>query len=100
MSQSILHTVNQSPFNKNTLKQCLDCYSEGDGILLLEDGVYGALSSQPLANHLNAKNCYAIGADIQARGLNEQSLIQYIKTIDFQQFVQLCTQYDLVQSWY
>lgn len=100
MSRHILHTVNQSPFTTNTLAQCLSYIDDGDAILLLENGVYGALSSQSLAAQLTNKTCYVIEADLQARGLLEQDRLTHIKLIDVNQFVELTTQYDLVQSWY
>lgn len=75
-------------------------YKSGDSILLLEDGVYGALVSQPFAAALNDKTCYAIAADVEARGLNQQALLSHIKFIDYNRFVKLCTECDLVQSWY
>ncbi len=100
MSRRILHTVNQSPFTSNTLAQCLAYIDADDAILLLEDGVYAALSSQSLAAQLTHKTCYVIKADLQARGLLEQDRLMHIKLIDVNQFVELTTQYDLVQSWY
>ncbi len=100
MSHSILHTVNQSPFSNKTLQQCLSTYTDGDGILLLENGAYAALLSQPLANLLEHKTCYVIEADLQARGLLEQELAANIQLIHYEKFVQLSTEYDVVQSWY
>ena len=100
MNRHILHTVNQSPFTNNTLAQCLAYIDAGDAILLLEDGVYAALSSQSLAAQLTHTTCYAIKDDLKARGLLEQDRLVHITLIDMNQFVELTTQYDLVQSWY
>ncbi len=100
MSHSILHTVNQSPFTHSALQQCL-CYAqESDSILLLENGVYGALLKHSLADKLSGKKCYAIEADLKARGLLGQELTPHIELIDFIYFVELTTQHKLVQSWY
>ncbi len=100
MSHAILHTVNQSPFTHSALEQCL-CYTqECDAILLLENGVYAALLTHPLSDKLSGKKCYAIEADLQARGLLEQTLASHIQLINFTDFVGLTTQYKLVQSWY
>ena len=99
MSHSTLHTVNQSPFEHGALAQCL-CYAqESDAILLLENGVYAALNTQPLAEKLMGKHCYAIEADINARGLSNK-LATNIQLIDFTDFVRLSVQYKRVQSWY
>ena len=101
MLGTILHTINQSPFNKSTLQECINFYQQHDAIILLENGVYGALSSQPLASELQHKTCYALRSDLDARGLNNrEALLENIHTIDYPQFVQLVTEYDKVQSWY
>ena len=41
---ALLHTVNKSPFDKNSLSDCLRRATSGSTVLLIEDGVYGALS--------------------------------------------------------
>ncbi len=100
MKHSILHTVNQSPFSNNTLLQCLNTYTDGDGILFLENGAYAALLSQPASHLLENKTCYVIEVDLHARGLLEQELNADIQLINYETFVQLSTEYDVVQSWY
>ena len=37
---SMLHTVNKSPFESNSLEICLKHAKDGHDILLIEDGVY------------------------------------------------------------
>ena len=96
----ILHTVNRSPFQQATLAPCLARCSENDGILLLEDGVYGALQSHPQADQLSTITCFAIEADIQSRGLSTQPLIETVTLIDFERFVTLSCDYSMVLSWY
>jgi sulfur relay protein TusB/DsrH len=39
----LLHTVNKSPFERNSLESCLRLSKAGHAILLFEDGVYAAL---------------------------------------------------------
>ena len=97
----ILHTVNQSPFSHRALKNCLDRIQLGDSILLLENGVYGALAAQPWALQMNpAFQFYAIKEDIDARGLNTNLLLSHISLIDYTAFVQLSVEHTLVHSWY
>ena len=96
----ILHTVNKSPFQQNVLAQCLDRCDSNDGIILLEDGVYGVLQDNPQADQLSAVTCFAIEADMEARGLLEKSLIEKVQLIDFHRFVNLSCDYSLVLSWY
>jgi tRNA 2-thiouridine synthesizing protein B len=100
MKKTILHTINKSPFDSPCLQQCLSVWQEGDGILLVENGVYAALTSQTLAKQLNNKTCYLLHNDAEARGLSQAELIPIARAISYDQFVQLCTEYDLVQSWY
>lgn len=99
MNKTILHIVNQSPFERPCLEQCLSNFSENDGIILLENGVYSLLPKHPYASTLATKTCFAIKADLDARGIKITENAQ-AELIDFKQFAQLCTEYDLVQSWY
>ena len=39
-----LYTVNKSPFEKNSLEQAIRFAGDGASILLIEDGVYGAVA--------------------------------------------------------
>lgn len=101
---STLHTVNKSPFSQTTLSSCLQVCSAGDGILLLEDGVFGALDSAPCANDMTALiqigvKIYALSGDVKARGL-QGKLRSDILITDYDGFVQLSIEHRCVQSWY
>ena len=39
----MLHTVNKSPYERNTFDTCLAHVKKGSAILLIEDGVYAAM---------------------------------------------------------
>ena len=41
----MLHTVNKSPFEKNSIETCLRLADDKSSIILIEDGVYGALKN-------------------------------------------------------
>jgi tRNA 2-thiouridine synthesizing protein B len=97
----ILHTVNKSPFSSTLLKQCTERCETDDSILLLEDGVYGALASHAYSQQLmKVKHCYAIKADILARGLQSEALLEHIQWISYDEFVALTIEHELLQSWY
>lgn len=101
---STLHTVNKSPYNTNTLASCLNVCDCEDAILLMEDGVFGALSQSPCAEYLSSTiakgvKVYALESDVKARGLAER-LHHEIQLTDFHNFVQLSLDYRCVQSWY
>ncbi|MGS2716586.1 sulfurtransferase complex subunit TusB [Eionea flava] len=99
---SILHLVNQSPFANNALQQCVSrINNEQDALVLLENGVYGALSKA--TNNVaipSIKRCYAIEEDILARGISREALFENITLIDYTTFVKLTVEFPLSQSWY
>lgn len=101
---STLHTVNKSPFATNTLASCLRVCAAQDAILLLEDGVFGAIKQAPCAEELDALiskglKVYAMESDIKARSLSDK-LHPGITVTDYNGFVQLSLDYRCVQSWY
>lgn len=101
---STLHTINKSPYTHNTLVSCLKVCSERDGILLLEDGVFGILTSAPGADELQqliqrGVKVFALVNDIKARGL-EEKVAPNIEPIDYDAFVRLTLNHRCVQSWY
>lgn len=103
MTISTLHTVNKSPFQSNLLIDCLSVAQPPQSIVLLEDGVYGVLSSSPadekLTKFINAGGkVFALDSDLAARGINADS--DKIISLSYSRFVELCTQHNPIQSWY
>lgn len=101
---STLHTINKSPYTHNTFLSCLKVCAERDGILLLEDGVFGTTASAPGADELQrliqgGVRVFALINDIRARGLKEK-VAPNIELIDYNTFVQLTLDHRCVQSWY
>jgi len=100
---SMLHTVNKSPFERNTLESCLRLATDGSAVLLMEDGVYAALAgtakSGMVESHTSSLKFYVLEADLTARGLNEKPLIDGVKTVDYSGFVDLVTNNDASQAW-
>ena len=45
----MLHTVNKSPFEKDSLDACIAHALEGSAVLLIEDGVYAASAGTAVA---------------------------------------------------
>ncbi len=97
----MLHTINKSPFEKNSLELCLEYASDGSDILLIEDGVYAAIRGSAVESKLTASNCtiYALGPDLKARGIEEDRLLDGINIVGFDGFVKLTADNDKVQSW-
>ncbi len=92
---SILHTVNKPG---QPLELCLRALSSGDGVLLIEDGVYALMSPDQKLSTL-PDNCavFVLGSDATARGLPASAPAE---TIDYDRFVALCVEYDQVLSWF
>ena len=98
-----LHTVNKSPFERVSLNTCLAHAKDGSGILLIEDGVYAAMNGTAVADQvkgaLSGRSVYVLGPDVKARGLSVDNVIDGIKVVDYEGFVDLVTEYDKVQAW-
>ena len=99
----MLHTVNKSPFERNTLQSCLRLAKPGSAILLIEDGVYAALSgtavSGEIAERMGDFSFYVLGPDIAARGLGESPLIEGLQVVDYGGFVDLVTEHEATNAW-
>jgi tRNA 2-thiouridine synthesizing protein B len=99
----VLHTVNKSPFEKDSLETCIAHAVDGSTVLLIEDGVYAAASGTAMESRvrdaMDRLNFYVLANDCKARGLGEARLIDGIERIDYVGFVDLVTGHDSVQSW-
>jgi len=99
----MLHTVNKSPYEKNSLNTCLRLASSGSAILLIEDGVYAAMKGTSVAEKVKTatqdKKLYALGPDLKARGLDEGQVIDGVTVVDYGGFVDLAAESDKVQAW-
>lgn len=101
----ILHTVNKSIFASQTLDDCLRRVAPQDTVLLIEDGVYGAVLASPAVTAMlqlqqQGTGFLALHADLCARGLDETHLLAFVRTVDDREFVKLAARADKVQSWY
>jgi tRNA 2-thiouridine synthesizing protein B len=99
---AILHTVNKSPFEKNSLETCLRIAIEGSSVLFIEDGVYGAMDGTSLNGKLsdasNRLRFYVLGPDLRARGLSEDKVMDCIEVIDYEGFVDLVVKHDATHA--
>ena len=98
-----LHTYNKSlDAGEARLQNCLRMLAPGDGLLLLEDGVY--LASQlhagmPARQLIPAGvSLYALGPDVEARGIFTKIPADF-SHIDYAGFVQLCLAHPRVVNW-
>ena len=99
----LLHIVNKSPFERNSLDSCLRLALKGSAILLIEDGVYATSSRSTTAAKVKQAMqdlpVYALQFDLQARGIAADAVIDGIELVDYDGFVKLTTEYEKTQSW-
>jgi tRNA 2-thiouridine synthesizing protein B len=99
----MLHTVNKSPFDRNSLESCLRVANQDDAILLFEDGVYGALAGTRFESTMTAAlkkhKIYVLVLDVEARGMRVDKVITGIQPVDYGGFVDLVVGNYPVQAW-
>lgn len=100
---TMLHTVNKSPFERNSLQSCLRLAAKGSAVLLIEDAVVGAVKGSSFAATLTGAlanvSVSVLGPDLAARGIGEDKLIDGVQVVDYAGFVDLTAENDAVQSW-
>ena len=98
----MLHIVNKSPLERNTLDSCLAAAQPGAALLLIEDGVYAATRGNAAEAKLRAASArmeiYVLAPDLEARGM-AQAMAEGVKPVDYSGFVELVTQHKNCQSW-
>jgi tRNA 2-thiouridine synthesizing protein B len=99
----MLHTVNKSPFERNTLTACIGHALPDSAILLIEDGVIAAVSGtaheDTLRQAMNGRKVYVLGPDLLARGLSTDKVVEGVDVVDYEGFVELTEKHDKVQAW-
>jgi len=99
---AMLHIVNKSPFERNSLSACLRMAKEGSSVLLIEDGIYASTKNTTVSPEvIDAKGIklYVLGPDLEARGMKESNLIDGMSIVDYGGFVDLVAEHDNLQSW-
>jgi len=100
---AMLHIVNKSPFERNSLSACVRMAKEGSSVLLIEDGIYAATRNTTVSPTVNdamkTVKFYVLGPDLDARGMKESNLIEGMNVVDYGGFVDLVAEHDNLQSW-
>jgi len=98
----MLHIINKSPFEKNSLSTCLRMAQPGHALLLIEDGIYAATQGsavQSLIVDAAAKlSIFVLQPDVDARGMSSK-LIAGVSAVDYGGFVDLVEKYNTSHSW-
>jgi tRNA 2-thiouridine synthesizing protein B len=100
---TMLHLINKSPFDRPALDSCLRLAKSGSSVLLIEDGVYAAMSqaenAAAIGKRMGDLKFYVLGPDVAARGLSDTPLIEGIDIVDYEGFVDLVVEHQVSQSW-
>ena len=100
---TMLHLVNKSPFERNTLDSCLRVARPGCSILLIEDAVFAAqanaVHAEKISERMEDFTFYVLGPDVSARGLDDTPLIDGVSVVDYEGFVDLVVEHEATQSW-
>lgn len=98
----MLHIVNKSPAQTSALASCLRLAKDGSALLLTEDAVYAATkagaASSGLAAALTRLRVHVLLPDAEARGMAAK-LIDGVKTVGYDGFVDLVAEHSTNQSW-
>jgi len=95
-----LHLINAAPHSRSALRQCLYAASDGDTVLLIENGVFCAVAPTFEQNVSKATglNWCALVNDVQARGIDTR-LAPSIVLVDDHAFVDLVASHQPIVSW-
>ncbi|HEX6137968.1 MAG TPA: sulfurtransferase complex subunit TusB [Casimicrobiaceae bacterium] len=97
----MLHIVNKSPWERNTLDSLLRIARSGS-VLMIEDGVYaatrGSLVEPRLREAMARLAFYVLQPDAEARAVADR-LIEGVTPVDYGGFVDLVTTHRSCQSW-
>lgn len=100
---STLHTVNKSPFGDGALLSCLRHCRPGDAVLLIEDGIYGALRDTAIAGQvetgLDGVSLFFLSGDARARGVPDDKIMGAASPVGYDGFVDLVAEHDRTQAW-
>jgi len=97
----MLHIINKSPLERNSLDACLRIAESGT-ILLIEDAVYAATRGTAVEarvkDALARFKIFALLPDLEARAVADR-VIDGVTTVDYGGFVDLVAQEPKCQSW-
>ena len=96
---AMLHLVNKSPYCTCNMNTAATVMKDGDQLLLIEDGVYGAVKSGKASSMLQGLKVSVLGPDLAARGITQDKLADGINVVDYAGFVDMVEANDKVQSW-
>jgi tRNA 2-thiouridine synthesizing protein B len=98
----MLHIVNKSPTERNSVETCLEHAKKGSKVLLIEDAVYaatrGGAAEAKVKSAMADVAIYVLQPDLAARGMADR-LIEGVNLVDYGGFVDLVAEQPNCQSW-
>lgn len=95
----ILHTLNRSPAESRVYQQAMIAMGPEDRLLLIEDGVQGALPSMIRYFEGLSGRLFALREDLEARGLEGRCDAEVL-VVDADGFVVLTEEAEKTVSWF
>jgi tRNA 2-thiouridine synthesizing protein B len=96
----MLHILSKTPLDLVILERM----TTGDMIILIEDAVIEALINGPCHLHWQHQQqhqkIFVLAADLDIRGLKSDRIVKGIEIIDYQGFVQLTINNEVIHSWH
>jgi tRNA 2-thiouridine synthesizing protein B len=95
-----LHLVNASPSASSALRDCLYAATTGDTVMLIENGVYGAVNAtfERHGSRGSVLHWCALIDDARARGIMER-MAGAVRLVDAEAFVDLVESHQPIVSW-
>ncbi len=95
-----LHVLSHSPFADSRMTSCLRLLGNKDALLLCGDATYALVQAtaplQALQERAGSLKLYVLGEDALARDI---ALPNWVKSVDYNGFVELSIRFDRVNTW-
>ncbi|MFK8067861.1 MAG: sulfurtransferase complex subunit TusB [Gammaproteobacteria bacterium] len=95
-----LHIINSLPMMRSCLQQCLSVIQKNDAIILIENAVIAAKKNNQNEELIkNNKNVFVLQADLKARAIKPDQIINNVELVDYSGFVKLTVKYNNTLTW-
>ncbi|CAH1044675.1 sulfurtransferase complex subunit TusB [Halomonas sp. TD01] len=95
----MLHILNKPP-HSDAAVQMLNALSNGDSVVLIEDGVQAALYPEWQGWATSAASIFMLAEDAISRGIHSIAITHGLPLIEMDGFVALTEQHEQIISWY
>ncbi len=97
---STLHIINSSPMMRSSLQTSLSVLQKNDAIILIENAVIAAKKNNQNEDLIKAtENVFVLQADLKARAIKADQIINNVELVDYSDFVKLTVKYNNTLTW-